>query len=388
MKTLLLSIIAATILLLIPIVINNPVKAGCLINSNSDWPSAPCYGDPGYQPSKQKQREEWNPYYQYKGAAWMIMMKTQLISAMRNGTIEDWVTDNDSHYDVWRYYYLNDQAPFFRSSVSGLNDEHPYFPPPLQQLTTGIAPKDVACKKGLNLVLNAEDGSPACVKPDTAQKLIERGWVRSDHTSIKVVHQDLIVVEAPPCVSQISHQEIFSGYAGELSCPMMPAHMTTKIVNYTGFYAVFNELNASSVIGPDTYTNPLQKELDMDGNQRMVGNFVLEPGHNATITYNATSSIVKCVGNCSGFNIPTIDNQTNTADFIHRQNSQILDSHDGLVVQYNPVSESLVDNQTVTLKATIMASTDVPRGTYWVVLSPGNCAGGPLILLTVSDCEK
>ena len=109
----------------------------------------------------------------------MEMMKTQMIDAMKNGTLEDWVTGNDSNYDVWNYYYLNNQAPFFRSSVSGLNDEHPYFPPPLQQLTTGIAPKDVACKKGLNLVLNAEDGSPACVKPDTAQKLIQRGWESS-----------------------------------------------------------------------------------------------------------------------------------------------------------------------------------------------------------------
>ncbi|HKU33308.1 MAG TPA: hypothetical protein VJR22_05635, partial [Candidatus Nitrosotalea sp.] len=81
-------------------------------------------------------------------------------------------------YDAWRYYYLNDQAPFFRSSVSGLNDEHPYFPPPLQQLTTGIGSKDVVCKKGLVLVIKSEDGSPACAKPDTAQKLIERGWAK------------------------------------------------------------------------------------------------------------------------------------------------------------------------------------------------------------------
>lgn len=163
-------------LLLVPAIMNNPVKAGCAISSDSDWPSAPCYGCPGCIPSKEVQREQWNPYYQYKGASWMEMMKTQMIEAMKNGTIEDWVTGNDSNYNVWRYYYLNDQAPFFRSSVSGLNDEHPYFPPPLQQLITGIAPKDVACKKGLNLVIKAEDNSPACVRPDTTQKLIERGW--------------------------------------------------------------------------------------------------------------------------------------------------------------------------------------------------------------------
>lgn len=41
-----------------------------------------------------------------------------------------------------------------------------------------------------------------------------------------------------------------------------------------------------------------------------------------------------------------------------------------------------------TLKATITTSKDVPKGTYWIILTPGNCAGGLLMLLTVSDCEK
>ena len=30
-------------------------------------------------------------------------------------------------------------------------------------------------------MIKSEDGSPACVKPDTAQKLIERGW--ADNTA-------------------------------------------------------------------------------------------------------------------------------------------------------------------------------------------------------------
>src|SRR5574337_979374 len=98
MKTLHYSIIAVTVLLLIPLMMNNPVKAGCLENANADWPSAPCYGCPGCIPSKEKQREEWNPYYQYKGANWMQMIKTQMIGAMKNGTLEDWVTNNNSNY--------------------------------------------------------------------------------------------------------------------------------------------------------------------------------------------------------------------------------------------------------------------------------------------------
>ncbi len=47
---------------------------------------------------------------------------------------------------------------------------------PLKQLKSGVLAKDIACNQVFQLILKAEDGSPACVKPDTFQKLIERGW--------------------------------------------------------------------------------------------------------------------------------------------------------------------------------------------------------------------
>jgi len=197
-------------------------------------------------------------------------------------------------------------------------------------------------------------------------------------------------VSEPPCVTHISNQTVFSGYAGSLSCPIMPLHMSTKLVNYTGFDGMYNSINNETVVGPDTYTNnSLQEELDRSGDSRMVGNFVLEPGHNGTITYDATTHLLKCTGPCTDkFNFPTVVKETNFADFIHRQKNEIINSHYGLEVIYDTPSESLRDNETITLKATIVASSDIPRGTYWVILEPGNCAGGPLILLTISDCEQ
>ncbi|MGI0074134.1 MAG: NHL repeat-containing protein, partial [Nitrosotalea sp.] len=47
---------------------------------------------------------------------------------------------------------------------------------PLKQFKSGVAAKDVTCEVDFHLVINAEDGSPACVRPETAQKLVERGW--------------------------------------------------------------------------------------------------------------------------------------------------------------------------------------------------------------------
>jgi hypothetical protein len=51
-----------------------------------------------------------------------------------------------------------------------------YVSNPLTQFKSGIAAKDVTCDQGLLLIFKTSDGSPACVKPDTAKVLVERGW--------------------------------------------------------------------------------------------------------------------------------------------------------------------------------------------------------------------
>lgn len=48
--------------------------------------------------------------------------------------------------------------------------------PPLKQILNGVEPFDVKCSHGLELVLKMLDGSPACIKPTSVEKLIERGW--------------------------------------------------------------------------------------------------------------------------------------------------------------------------------------------------------------------
>lgn len=52
---------------------------------------------------------------------------------------------------------------------------------PKQQLKNNIAPTDISCKIHLVLIFKATDNSPACVKPSTAQKLLERGWTILGH---------------------------------------------------------------------------------------------------------------------------------------------------------------------------------------------------------------
>ena len=51
-----------------------------------------------------------------------------------------------------------------------------YFPPPLKQIQDGTDPSDVTCTEGLELVMKVSNGQPACIKPSSVEKLIERGW--------------------------------------------------------------------------------------------------------------------------------------------------------------------------------------------------------------------
>ena len=47
---------------------------------------------------------------------------------------------------------------------------------PRAQAKAGITIEKIVCKEGLQLVMKKTDGKPACLKPSSAAKLIERGW--------------------------------------------------------------------------------------------------------------------------------------------------------------------------------------------------------------------
>ena len=66
-----------------------------------------------------------------------------------------------------------------------LQNEETSILPPLKQVKLGI---EISCKPELVLITKY-DGSPACVKPETREKLIERGWAleetnQNEHTTI------------------------------------------------------------------------------------------------------------------------------------------------------------------------------------------------------------
>jgi len=75
---------------------------------------------------------------------------------------------------VWVSIILS--SVIITTSLVGIAESIAYFPPPLKQINDGIEPTKVTCTEGLELVLKFSNGKPACLKPSSVSKLIERGW--------------------------------------------------------------------------------------------------------------------------------------------------------------------------------------------------------------------
>ena len=106
--------------------------------------------------------------------------ETKIFSIANPRTIIDSFTFSFS--GVYTLTMMTEEIPSISliSSLSGNFDDHcdPESVkklPPLRQISAGIDYDKVICKEGLSLI-KKYGGSPACVTPETAEKLIERGW--------------------------------------------------------------------------------------------------------------------------------------------------------------------------------------------------------------------
>ncbi len=66
---------------------------------------------------------------------------------------------------------------------------------PLKQFKSGISAEKVQCKDGLLLVIKSSNGHPACVKPQSVEKLIERWWATTNRISELVNPQTYLITK-------------------------------------------------------------------------------------------------------------------------------------------------------------------------------------------------
>ncbi|MDE1728927.1 MAG: hypothetical protein KGH81_07105 [Thaumarchaeota archaeon] len=124
----------------------------------------------------------------------ILLIDPNLLTQYKNGTY----SDSTGHFvfklplpqfvksGYWRIRATS-EANYMILPVPVGNTEdatYPVTPPPytykpgtpLQQIRSGIITDDVLCRPGLQLVVQSKQDLPACVRPQTAQMLIARGW--------------------------------------------------------------------------------------------------------------------------------------------------------------------------------------------------------------------
>jgi hypothetical protein len=116
------------------------------------------------------------------------------------------------------------------------------FQSPKKQVEQGLSADLVRCNGGLILIKKISDSSPACVKPQTAQKLVERGWgimVTSQipnptptncPTGQTMVNGQCVTGVPPITPTQACNGDTSIPYSYALPCirptPTCPSHMT------------------------------------------------------------------------------------------------------------------------------------------------------------------
>ena len=94
-----------------------------------------------------------------------------------------WIPILEQRSDVMSVTILEDQ----KTSTEYLNKL-----PPKKQTSQGIEPGAVTCKEELVLIIK-HNGSPACVKPQTAEKLIQRGWTIGENKHLELENKSNII---------------------------------------------------------------------------------------------------------------------------------------------------------------------------------------------------
>lgn len=108
-----------------------------------------------------------------------IMMREELRDMIKNGAD---ASEISTHVNAILEKLEQAEGIISPEMMGESDEEHEEFEneyaglTPREQVKSGVKPKDVSCDSGMELVLKNSNGSPACVKPETAERLIQLGW--------------------------------------------------------------------------------------------------------------------------------------------------------------------------------------------------------------------
>jgi len=155
---------------------------------------------------------------------------------------------------------------------------------PRKQMVNGVTAEDVICKSGFALMIRYS-GTPACVKPSTAEKLDAMGWgtIQKEATMMKEIeHEDtrpnilLIVLDdvgysdlgftaseiSTPVMNSLANSEIFmTNYHVSPTCSPTRAMMLTGVDNHQAGLGTMNEFRTDNQIGKPGYETYLNYDV-------------------------------------------------------------------------------------------------------------------------------
>ncbi|MGB6463683.1 MAG: hypothetical protein WBF38_05615 [Nitrosotalea sp.] len=110
---------------------------------------------------------------------------------------------------------------------------------PLKQIQAGVTPQDVKCNQGLVLIIRPENGSPACVSPTSATRLLSYGWVTPD----KFIHLNQTSQTAIANNENTTPISSSNGTANVTHVSNNTANLTTQTKNAIPAGMLFNGTN-------------------------------------------------------------------------------------------------------------------------------------------------
>lgn len=99
-----------------------------------------------------------------------VIVESKIVPVMQNRTFVSSFTIPRNYANTW--------SVMVSANNTGLTLGLNFDSSPLKQYKAGTDAKNVVCKQEYQLIFKSEDSSPVCVKSNTAQLLIERGWAK------------------------------------------------------------------------------------------------------------------------------------------------------------------------------------------------------------------
>ena len=85
----------------------------------------------------------------------------------------------DDYVDICVPSYFPEDPDLVKIVVDDKSNNSNVLATPLKQFKSGIVAENVKCKEGLKMIIKLSNNSPACVKPESIPKLIEREWAEN-----------------------------------------------------------------------------------------------------------------------------------------------------------------------------------------------------------------